>query len=241
MANNKGTYTKKPPLQTPKLSLNSFSEYLDANASRRNRILSDAKFKNDANTGYYNVVNLAIVTFIKSGFDISHIDRCLEKFKKKTPETDYEKHNIPNSILMLETIKSNAGNMFDFEGMDFSIYARDKNNRLNISGVEINIFPDLIVTGITGKKKKIKILGGLKIHIGKDTMELVTAQKASMLLRYFLSLNHENQADTNYKWCISFDVFSNSWVTSPPSHTQMMKDVEKACREICALWPSIEE
>lgn len=199
----------------------------------------DAKFPNEVIGSLYSIANNAITAFVASGGKNKAIlDAAIKRIEAKNPKSTNATSDKVNQIAVLEIVRDSADQMPDFSGMEFSTPSRDS-TKMTISGVEISVYPDLILTGVIRKKN---VVGAIKIHTSKgNQLKKNEGSKAALILRYFMEHHSkiEDSKSTSYKLCYSYDTFSSGWASSPQHHTQIMSEVTAACEEISQRWPML--
>lgn len=124
------------------------------------------------------------------------------------------------------------------DSLIFENYTGD-NEKMLIAGVEISVYPDLIVKS---KVRKKDYIGALKINIGKGGKADVKALSeyiAVMLHKYvseFIETDNLVARETN---CISYDVFADTLIECPRSVKKRFMDIEAGCKNITAIWNTI--
>ena len=119
---------------------------------------------------------------------------------------------------------------------------KQKNNppSLKISGVEISIRPDFLLRYKAGGKKHIGALKILFIKDEKTALTITAQQYISTLCYHWLEKHGPSGWEPSNKLCLSLDIFRMRAVQAPTSFKRRLIDIENACSEIAALWPSVK-
>jgi hypothetical protein len=106
-----------------------------------------------------------------------------------------------------------------------------------ISGVEISVFPDLVLADSSGKKPAS---GALKFYCpkSKELDPQVGRWMASFL--YFYRLNIANDSNSHCDYCLIYDVRKNEYYEAGKSCKQLFHNIEGACQFISAVWPTLQ-
>lgn len=220
-----------------KISVNKLAEYLDSDALRRRRIIEDQKEPLEFMVTRYKAAKLAMINYLKSGYDVDIIEKAIESLRAKKCITDFEKNDRKTSI---EALESFLEIRFPERILDFNL-SRPK-NRLSLieNKLRVNINPELLIKGIYRKKE---VLGAIKLHISKNNMLTEEMQKnvATLIHKVIekkiqVDLKSEN---AHLDFCLSVDVFNSSIHYAPKSYKRRRKIIGFACDEINLIWESI--
>lgn len=215
--------------KTPRFSVNKLGEYMVATASRRKRIIYDQKYPSSFIVSQYKDAREAIIKYIIKDYDESIITDAIEKIKKSSSLKELD---IENSILALKEALNN-------DLPDLSSYkktrCKDSNPKINISGLEISVNPDIII-------KNNNKVGCIKTHVIKTEQNRLT-QEASLyvgvLLYQYTEANLISKTElADPKICISIDCFGNSHETAPKAVARRLSNIQAACEEIVRAWES---
>ncbi|GAA3644522.1 hypothetical protein [Flavivirga jejuensis] len=220
-----------------KISVNKLSEYLGSDALRRRRIIEDQKEPVEFMITRYKAAKEAMINYIKSGYDVDIIDNAIDKLRRKTCSTDFEKNDRKTSI---EALESFLEIKFPEHLLDFKISKPKKKINLVESKLQINVNPELIIDGVYRKKK---VIGGIKIHISKHNKLTEEMQKnVSTLIHKAIEekvvINSKKEV-SHLDFCLSIDVFNRSIYYAPKSFKRRRKIINYACDEITLIWDSI--
>lgn len=217
--------------KNPRLSVNKLAEYMIADPLRRRQIVKDAKHQKPFKTGLYNESRSAITQYLGSHCDENGVLATIENLQNKEIRSDWQKDDRDNSILSLEM-------MLDTELPDLSDYDiqyNEENPLVRLAGLDISVFPAVILT-----HKKTSKTGGIKVHIskGNELKEPALEYVSTMVKVFFIESGiKENKIDDNS--CISIDVFRKAYKVAPKSYKRTLGKIEAACEEICMRWERI--
>jgi hypothetical protein len=215
-----------------KVSVNKLAEYLNADSVRRRRIIEDQKSPSDFITIRYKDAREAMIKFITKDFDKSVIKEAIIQLKEKNTISDFQENDSKTSI---EALKSFMKIDFNAELLDFKRKKSNRGYKLNIKGIEINVNPDIIITGVFKNKK---IVGGIKFNIVKGHMlDNNDRQNVATLIHQVLEEQHDEVPMINF--CYSIDVFKQEISTAPKSYKTKRKNIEFACDELSIIWENI--
>jgi len=215
----------------PKISVNELGKYLDTSDDlKRRSILKNQKEQNPSIGSYWNDAEKSITKFIAGNMKdedilVSAIDRL---------------HSTPSRSPVGETRKSyNITAIERFHGMYQRLPAFNmafqkappKGWKIIVGGVEINIRPEIILTGSKDNGGIKLFFGGRTSGISTESMETVAA-----LLHYGLGNNGMKVKQSS---CLLVDVFNQSWQAAPATYKMRMRRLEATCTGIKLLWETI--
>lgn len=123
-----------------------------------------------------------------------------------------------------------------FEFVDYN----GENERLIIEGVEISVYPDLLVKSTV---RKNNYFGVMKIHLSKNAnSDGDGGQYIATMLHQYVSLGFidipkgHTLRNTNF---ISYDVFTDAFIECPKSIKRKLDDIKAGCQNIVAIWDTI--
>jgi hypothetical protein len=222
-------------MKKPRVSVNKLGEYMEAKPTRRVAIVKDAKAPKTFKGGRYNLARKIAKNYFIHNYDKSILTKGKSKLTSKVTSSDYQEQDKRLSI-----------NLIDFiEGLDFPDFGSltvekydGENKKLNIEGVDISVYPDLI---IRGEKRGKKIVGGIKIHISKNNSLTKEAGEniATILKDYIGKTVARTDEKVDNKICLSIDLFGNSVIEAPKSFKTRMKNVHTSCKEFSMWWDKL--
>ncbi len=217
--------------KTPRISVNKLAEYMIADPLRRRQIVKDQKNQEPVRTSPYSDARRFIKEFIGQHYNEGMLLSAIDTMEQKEVTGKWQITNQKNSLLALNHVIET--HLPDLE--EYDITYNKENNLIRLSGLDISVYPDVLLSHKnTGKK------GGLKIHLSKDNELLDPAMGyVGTLVKYhFIQMGmDEKEIDDNA--CISLDVFRRAYGVSPKAYKRTIGKVEAACEEICLRWERI--
>lgn len=222
------------PRKNPRISVNKLAEYLDANSTRRRKIVFDAKYPSSFVTTRYKDAREIMKEFLLNHRNEDIVMAGIDTLTGKTPETDFQANDQQLSIDALEKMLETDLSVLD--GCELSWY-EEPNPLIAIGGVEISVNPDVkIYKNISG----INNVGALKLHIIKDSLSEESQNIVGVMLQDFsIKYFKDNDTVVNPKLCISFDVFGKKLQCCPTGYKLRMNRIEAACEEIALWWDKL--
>lgn len=221
------------PRKNPRISVNKLAEYLEADSTRRRKIVQDAKTPQDFIVARYKEARVAIKDFLVSKNDKTLYDTIAD-LKSTKPTSDFIANDIMASIKSLKHATNielsilNGCEISDYDGY---------NECIKIAGVEISVNPDLVV------KKKVGsaiYVGAIKLHLPMASLSIESQRIVAVMLNSYVESNIAVSPEVqNTKLSISLDVFQERFECCPSSFKTRMKKIEAACEEIALRWDSI--
>ncbi|EHO07926.1 hypothetical protein VSP10_16660 [Myroides odoratimimus] len=221
-----------------KISVNKLGEYIEANPTRRRRIVFDQK--NPAAfivTRYSRAKEIAIEYFINN-FDDEILIQGIEELDNIESESDFQENDIANSLeFLVSLLEFEVFNFIDFDNIQISRYV-GSNPKLNINNVEVSVNPDLIFSG-TIRNRKVK--GALKFHFSKtSSLNTESAKNIATLIHQFVEDNLiQDDENADIKFCLSLDVFAGICESAPRSYMRRRDNIRFACTEIDLWWDNL--
>jgi len=237
------TYTKKKVIKEPRISANKLAEYVLATASRRKRILLDAKYPETFITTRYKEAREIAKAYLCGNVTIDFVKQEINKFKNtaiaaaKIPKNDYQVQYHNQSADALDSLLNSKIPLFN----GANIIKYDEQAKIIImKGVAISVRPDLILKADIGG---IINVGAIKLHITQTTKLSNESQKIVGVLLYEYVKKHvinvvKNEV-ANSKLCVSFDIFKQQFDVCPPAMKRILTQVQDSCEEISSRWDKI--
>ncbi|MFN8263930.1 MAG: hypothetical protein U0T07_10410 [Chitinophagales bacterium] len=226
-----GSSTEDAKGSTPRISVNKLAEYMDANATRRRKIVFDAKYPQKFIVTRYKEARDTIKQCLENGYGEDFVLNVIEELEDKECDTEFQKQDVALSIEALELFLDT-----DISSLsDFNFTPTFGNELLNISNVDISVNPDLIVSKeISGKKN----IGAIKLHLSKNNTLSEESQKivGAIIYTYTQDFLLKRRDVANPKLCISFDIFKQGIEICPSAYKMRMNRIEAACEEIALWW-----
>jgi hypothetical protein len=224
---------------TPRISVNKLAEYITSRGIRQRQILRDQKFPQDFKVTYYKEAEEAVSQCIASNFEnILSLERALSILEQRSPDR----------IGTARRIAKNADAIEIFSGMLDDIDLRGGipelgeqfPSRMTIQGVEISVRPEIILRGQA--RDGHALLGAMKVHfprtfpLNSDSAGVISA----ILQRYTRDCLVQNEEEPFAPYCSVVDVGSRRFYEGVRATINRMREVEAECRNIVAIWSSID-
>lgn len=225
--------------KAPRISVNKLAEYMTARSARQRQILRDQKYPSDFKRTYYKEASEAISRCIASNLENTTVlENAISVLNQSTATKIGTRRRLDANIDALETFQVmlddiNLGNCLPRLGDSAP-------RRLVIQGVEVSVRPEIILTG--EGKKSARLVGGIKLHFPRTfSLNDDAAGYVSVLVQEWC--RNELDADgTPYgPYCYVIDVGAKRVCPPVRAIAARIRDIEAACRNIAALWPSIRE
>mgnify|MGYP001374319825 CR=1 FL=1 len=213
----------------PRISVNKLAEYCEANPTRRKQIVQDAKNPPKFKSTRYSDARKAIIEYIcELNEDIIH--GAISSISNKPEDTEYQISDKKSSIEALEYAID-----FDYtEVIQYDVSEFDRDNiKLNIMGVEVSVYPDLILSNENE-------IGAIKIHISKEGLTEESSKLVAVMLYIYLDeIVAVKGEKAKPHLCYSYDVFNERLTPSPISYKRRLQRLEAACEEIALWWETL--
>lgn len=219
---------KKPP----RISVNKLAEYLEAIPTRRKKIVNDAKYPEKFIVTRYKDAKEGMKGYIRQVIDEDAVLAIISTLESKTADTEFQENDNRLSIEALESLLETDISIFD--GCSITEH-EDKNELINIAGVDVSVNPDLVI------KKEIEgvvHIGAMKLHVSKTNQLTEESQKiVSVLLFQYADKYIKGSGEAaSLKLCFSYDLFKQQIECCPTSYKHRLKKIEAACEEIALWW-----
>ncbi len=207
-------------------------------AARQNQILRNAKFPPDYITAYYREAGDAIARYLASGMaDGALLDNTISALLQKEATNIYETRRIAGNVDAIETFQTLLDDI-DFGGADPRLGAQTA-PYVSRKNVGISVRPEVT---LHAKAKSGDLVGGIKLHFPKtEPLDKEQADYVSALLQVYCEEYLWKEGSPSAKHCLLIDLGSGVVYLGIKSIKQRMKDVENACSQIAAIWPTITE
>lgn len=221
-----------------KISVNKLGEYLEANPTRRKKIVFDQKNPAEFIVARYSKAREIACDFFCSGLDDEILIKGLDDLEVRENTTEFQENDTQNSIEYLNRLLESS--LQDFTNLqDFTISKYNGDNpKLIINGVEVSVNPDLIIRGVLRGKK---VVGAIKLHFSKSqSLSSDSAKNVATLLHQFVEeyIMEDNEV-VKLELCYSIDAFEDILETAPKSYNRRRKNISDACTEIKLWWDNI--
>lgn len=220
----------------PRLSVNKLGEYLTCTAIRRRRILLDAKRpKNFMGPRYNDFYAFAPQYLVSNPLDPDIINNAIDEIQGRQFSTPWDEQNKPLNIDLL-TSMLDIPDLLPLEGLTLTALPKDQQH-LIIGGVTISVRPEIL---LTGTHRGREIMGAIKLYLPKTySLDRATGEYIGTMVHQHLTTFPPQAGIVNRQFCFVVDVPSRAVYTAPGSYIQRRTNVQVACDEICAVWPTI--
>ncbi len=224
----------------PRISVNKLAEYMVSKGRRQREILRDQKFPQDFKVTYYKEAEQAASRCMASNFeDTAILVSAIEVLEQRTSEKVGTVRRINGNI---DAIEAFAGMMdqIDFKG-GMPELGEHAPPRGRIHDVDISVRPEIVLRG-EGKGGQ-PLVGALKLHFPKSfALNEESAGFVSAILQRYAEM-HLATGNQNAYWayCSVADVGSRRFYPGVRSIAARIRDVESECRNIAAIWASLNE
>jgi len=226
---------EKKAAAKPRISVNKLAEYLEAIPTRRKKIVEDAKYPEKFIVTRYKDARDIITGFLSGEMDEDAVLESIDSLNDKESETEFQEQDNRLSAESLDSLLETNISILE----DCTVEPFDGDNELvEISGVDISVNPDLIVTKMVNDELHF---GAIKLHISKTNNLSDESQKIVAVLLYLFADKFIKGAGdkASLKLCFSFDVFKQSLESCPTSFKHRLKKIEAACEEIALWWDKL--
>lgn len=239
MKQNKQTQSGPTKVRAnPRISINKLGEYLTATPARRKSIIKDQKYPPEIFiTGKYNDAFDPIIDFfVRDALNPEGLHRAVGALSSRPTRNDPEAADLKNNILALQRLIKTADTV-PFAGLTFRA-AKQQGALLTIGKVAVSIRPELeIVAPQRGGGTKY---GLLKLYLGKThPLNEESGQLIATTVHQFAETHFGSPENVDRKRCYVLDVFQGKLFIAPVSYTKRRSDIEAACEEIAARWPTL--
>lgn len=237
----------KPPVKerpTPRISVNELAAFMVASDTSRLSIIRRSKFVSTPPIIRYRDVRPVVSKFLADNTrPVNLLVSAEEMFEQRVNDKSLKalaQDDARKSIEVIHSIQQMGNKVAEY---GFQLAPKDQ-PKLMISGVEVSIWADLLVTGVV---KKTPHVGAAVLRFNQDDADTEAAiQKraemgryvATVVLRHVLE-NFEAAKPISNKLCMSIDVQHGEVFCAPDSNTRRMSDIENACKFIAAMWDTV--
>lgn len=222
-------------MSKPSISLNKLGEYLTATPARRRSIVKDQMEPKPYVVTHYSDAREAITNFLeKSNATDQNLIEAAEKLKAQPHPTQSiadEKALSAEAIYDFLEVRDQINN----QGHRMEKVAKNEQRKMEISGVDISVRPDLLV-----KDDSDNVVGALKLHFSKTfPLNKDAGEYVATGMRAYLEQEYGKEK-IDPKLCTVVDVPTSNIVQAPKAAIKRMKDISAACEEIDARWKAME-
>jgi hypothetical protein len=217
----------------PRISANKLGEYLVSPPLRRQAIIERQKYPNAYAAGYYGPARDTLVDYIVGNIGRAKVLERMEALVSREHETSYQRHQAngcADAVLRFLDLEP----QLDLQGMSRLHMLR--HDALSVSGVEVSVYPDVILEGRDRRGKPI--VGALKLHFPKTHPHTeASAQYVATMLRMHAKEAMSERGKVREDACLVIDVFAGKVVSAPRGYVRRWRDIDAACDEIRRAWP----
>ena len=210
-----------------KISLKGLAKFMVGTSTQQRKILRDFKYPDPEGTAqavYYREARDIIEAFHGTGNDLAWLNEQAALLKNyASMASERSASRLTNNARALKMYGQHFGKR------NFEILPPFK-SRLEIEGVIISIYPDLHV--YEGISERI-----IKLEFGKDLLGPLIPKIICQAMNEATKL----KGNTLKGNCINcFEVVTGTMYNSSPSTSRLMRNIEDACRNICAIWSTLK-
>ena len=220
----------------PRISVNKLAEFMLAKAGRQRQILRDQKYPTDFKGMFHKEAAESIATCIASGLEnVDVLDKRIAVLDQMECEKMGAQRRVNANIDALESFKLMLDDI-DLKGADPVLGAQSV-PKLTVHGVAVSVRPEIVLKGIG---KSGALAGALKLHFPTTfPLSEETAGYVSALSQEWSKIHLCDDGTAHGPYCMVLDVGSRKVYAGVKATANRMKDIEAACENIAALWPSI--
>ena len=219
----------------PRISVAKLGEDMEATAGRRGRILRDQKFPSEVKVNPYERARSSIRSVLLADGDVvARLSSVVGELERRSPKSPYDAESIQLSVSAIRQFCAQY-TLLDFRGAT-AVSALTPQTHIVVEGVAISVTPSVALRriGRSGREE----WGALILAIRKGcSLDDRAGVAIGELLR--LSLEANGYVTIAPSLCIVADVFSKRSFTATGRGQRVRQDVESACREISARWPTL--
>lgn len=222
----------------PRISLNKLGEYLTtAKASRRERILRDAKYPPTFQVIRYDPTRHIVQRFLAGKIaNTTALSDAVADYALTKTKDEYEARVKKANLDAMERFISMAPTL-GFGDAKVSLGAHAPQRRM-VNGVSVSVRPDLHLTVSGGNWPTRR--GAIKLNISKGAVHSKdAADYVGTLLRHYIEEGCD-PGECDPQLCFALDIFGEKIAASPKATINRMKDIDAGCGEIARQWDSIE-
>lgn len=220
----------------PRISVAKLGEYMQAPVGRRERILRDQKFPSAVKVNPYERARSAIRAALLAGGDVvERLSRDVDQLERRAPKSAFDAKSIQLSASAIRHFCAQCPRI-DFRAATATATLTSQAHMV-VEGVAISVTPSVVFRRVD--RSGSEEWGALLLAIRKEcALGDFAGLAISELLRQSLEVNR--YAAIAPSLCIVADVFSGRVFTATGRGKRVRRDVETACREIGARWPTLQ-
>lgn len=224
------------PAKAPSISVNKLAEFMTAQPARQRQILKDRKYPTEFKGMYYKEATESIAQVIASNLeDVSRLSTQKLTLEQVVTDKIGTQRRIAANIDALEGFESMLDKVELFGcATELGAHAPEK---LRFHGVEVSVRPEIILRrdGATGP-----LVGAMKLHFPRQfSLNEVSAGFVSAVLQEWCRCCMPDDGAALGDLCSVVDVGSRTFHRGVRATANRLRQVEAACQNIAALWPTI--
>lgn len=218
------------------ISVNQMAVFPGLTEAGKRRVIIQQLDPNRLKVARYQLSKSCFKKSIRKNGDLQPIYDGIKTLQDRQPSSKFQVQDRKVSIEALERFLSIQLPKI-FLDVKFTILKPITKNII-ISGVEVIVAPDVIVSGILSGKN---IIGAVKFHISKnDPFDFNESKRVASTIHRYL---HKEFHDDNYailpELCCCIDVFSGRIVNASQLDRRTENEVDEICLEVKKVWDSI--
>lgn len=229
---------------TPRISANDLALFMVSSTTTQLSIVKRAKYPSVPPLIRYKDARVALVAHltdpVRNLNPLIAAEQMLQQRAADATESSLRQDDAMKSIEVLRAVQGMRNQLatFDFRP------APSRQAKLQIAGVEVSIYADMLVYGV---QRGVDQIGAALLRMTQDdasTAAAIDRRKqmglyVATLVRLHVDQNIQSARSAANRLCMSIDIQHGEVFTAPSANTRRMNDLTAACQMIAALWPSI--
>jgi hypothetical protein len=222
--------------KAPSISVNKLAEFMTASPARQRQILKDRKYPTEYKGMYYKEAAESIAQVIASNLeDVAALGNQKLVLEQIVTDKIGTQRRIQSNIDALEGFETMLDKI-ELYGCAAELGAHAP-QKLKFYGVEVSVRPEVI---LKRDGKSSQLIGAMKLHFPRQfPLNDVAAGFVSAVLQEWCRNCMADHGLPQGDFCAVVDVGSRSFFPGVKATAMRLKQVEAACQNIAALWPSI--
>ena len=222
--------------KTPSISVNKLAEFMFARASRQREILKDFKYPSEFKGMYYREADESISRALASNLeDLSPITNQITILDQLKPDKIGTQRRVNANIDALERFLGMVDDI-DLRASTPSL-GEHAPQKLTRQGVAISVRPQII---LKKEGKSDRLVGAVKLHFPRNhSLNEESAGIVSAVVQEWCRIAFMGDALAQGDMCCVIDVGSHRHFPGVKATANRLKEVDSACQNIAALWPTI--
>jgi hypothetical protein len=226
--------------QRPKYLFKPLALYINSKSARQREILRQRKYPEEefSLSTYHIELREVISQYLSHGADNTLIiHKRIQSLTQLAPSKIGTQRRTNANIDVLEWFLEML-DQIDFKG-GAPLFGKHNPPKLTIHNLPVNVHPDIVLRGDGPKGKKY--IGALKLQLSKaNAFDSDMAGYVSTILQEYCKIHLASDDEIIHApYYRVIDVGSMKVFDGVKSVAQRLKDVDAACHNIVALWPSI--